>query len=145
MKKVFQVSELPDIAEAILKDLKTSNDQATVIGLYGDLGAGKTTLTQEIARQLGITQNVISPTYVIMKSYALPATKYDFKKLIHIDAYRLKDARELEVLGWQEIISDPKNLILVEWPERVEKSIPEDHHKIYLAHEEAETRSIQIK
>ncbi len=97
---------------------------ATVIALSGELGAGKTTFTQGIAVALGIHEAVTSPTFVIEKVYELE--NQPFKRLMHIDAYRLKDAHELEVLGWKEVILDPSNLVIVEWPERVADIIPKD-------------------
>jgi tRNA threonylcarbamoyl adenosine modification protein YjeE len=97
---------------------------ATILALSGDLGAGKTTFAQGIARSLGVAEQVTSPTFVIEKIYQLENQK--FSRLIHIDAYRLNDAHELEVLGWKEITADPANLIVIEWPEKVAGLIPED-------------------
>ncbi len=134
MENVFTEKELPQIAKEILSVLKARTNVATVIALSGELGAGKTTLTQQIARQLGIKENVNSPTYVIMKKYKMPLSTSGFRFLIHIDAYRLESEQELEKLGWQEIIADPENLILIEWPERVKKLIPKDAIKILLEH-----------
>jgi tRNA threonylcarbamoyladenosine biosynthesis protein TsaE len=93
---------------------------ATIVTLSGVLGAGKTTFAQGVAEALGVGEMVTSPTFVIEKKYELPReTAGGFARLIHIDAYRLADARELEALGWKEIAADPANLILLEWPERV--------------------------
>ena len=77
-----------------------------------------------MAKALGVTETVTSPTFVIEKIY--PLTGQKFQQLIHIDAYRLKEAHELEVLGWKELLADSGNLILLEWPERVAELIPED-------------------
>ena len=96
--------------------------QAIVITLSGELGAGKTTFAQGIARALGVTETVTSPTFVIEKIYTLEGQRWD--RLIHIDAYRLNSSHELEVLGWKETIAEPKNLIVLEWPERVADIIP---------------------
>jgi tRNA threonylcarbamoyl adenosine modification protein YjeE len=98
-------------------------DGATVIGLSGNLGSGKTAFVQAVAAELGITEHVTSPTYVIEKIYK---TKNDkFPRLIHIDAYRLESARELEVLNFEELVEDSDNLILIEWPENVKEILPE--------------------
>ena len=123
----------------ILKQIKT--DQATVIGLYGDLGAGKTTLTQALAKSLGVKNRVVSPTFVIMKSYRLKVKSY--KLLIHIDAYRLERPEELLNLGWAAILADPKNLILIEWPERVSSIMPL-HTKVHFCHRGENCREIII-
>lgn len=106
---------------------------ATIVGLYGDLGAGKTSFTQGVARALGIDETIVSPTFVIEKIYELPLQGRPFVHFIHIDAYRLEHSSELVSLGWQKIISDPTNLIFIEWPERVGDIMPE-HIKINLEH-----------
>ena len=95
---------------------------ATVVVLSGELGAGKTMFVQEIARTLGIVETMTSPTFVLEKVYALKNQR--FSRLIHLDAYRLKGPHELEMLGWRELLKDAGNLIILEWPERVEGAIP---------------------
>jgi len=116
-------------------------DAATVVTLSGELGAGKTTFAQGIARALGVEETVSSPTFVIEKIYQLSGQR--FEKLIHIDAYRLKNQHELDVLGWKEIITEPKNLIVLEWPERVAEAIPENAIRIRFDIE-GDTRIISI-
>ena len=115
--------------------------QGTVLALHGDLGAGKTTFVQTIARELGITETVTSPTFVIMKKYTL--LDQSFRALIHIDAYRLKDSHELEILGWDELAAEPENIICIEWPERVESVIPETAQHITFTFVDENTRSIE--
>ncbi len=73
-----------------------------------------------------------SPTFVIMKKYAVKNSKHKF--LYHLDAYRLKNEKELLHLGWKEIISNPEHLVFIEWPENVEKAMPKKHHKIKISH-----------
>ncbi len=119
-------SEKSDDMNAIAADFVASlkpGEQATVVTLSGELGAGKTTFTQCVARSLGVIETVTSPTFVLEKIYTLESVP--FKRLIHIDAYRLKEVSEIDVLGWDEIIAEPGNLILLEWPERVPGRIPE--------------------
>jgi tRNA threonylcarbamoyladenosine biosynthesis protein TsaE len=99
---------------------------ATIITLHGDLGAGKTTFTQGFACGLGIKRRLISPTFVIMRRYAIPVGKgrvarRKFKNLYHIDAYRLKNPDGLETLGLAAIFSDPMAIVLIEWPENIKK------------------------
>jgi tRNA threonylcarbamoyladenosine biosynthesis protein TsaE len=107
------------------------HDKALVVALSGPLGAGKTTLSQQIAAALGVTETVVSPTFVIMKHYALP-TGQPFATLTHIDAYRLDDPAELTVLGWADLVADPTRLILLEWPERVAPLLPPETFRITL-------------
>lgn len=99
-----------------------SSSPSNVFGFSGDLGSGKTTFTQCVAELLGVSGYVTSPTFVIEKIY--PIDFAGFKKLVHIDAYRIENAAELDVLGWEYAVSDKSNLILVEWPERVLESMP---------------------
>jgi tRNA threonylcarbamoyladenosine biosynthesis protein TsaE len=129
-------------ASDFIQNLTPKTNGATVVGLYGNLGAGKTTLTQSIARGLGVGETVTSPTFVIEKIYELAGQK--FTHLIHIDAYRIEKSEELLRLGWQEIISDSQNLILIEWPEKVSDIMPK-HIKVVLKTIEDETsREIEV-
>jgi tRNA threonylcarbamoyladenosine biosynthesis protein TsaE len=100
----------------------------TVVALTGDLGTGKTTLTKAIAEGLGVTENVTSPTFAIIKEYAsgrLP--------LYHFDAYRLGDAEEMYALGFEEYFCG-NGVTVVEWANRVEALLPEDAIVIELAY-----------
>lgn len=113
--------------QAIARELLKGGvgEVATVLGLSGDLGAGKTTFTQQLASLLGVKEDVTSPTFVIEKIYDLPEPPlYGFKKLIHIDAYRLDSGAELLSLGFKELLNTPENLIIIEWPERVADILP---------------------
>ena len=123
--------------------LKQGGTSATIVTFSGDLGAGKTTFVRAIARSFGIEESVTSPTFVIEKVYA-PA-QGPFKRLIHIDAYRLTGPHELEVLGWKELVDDAGNLILLEWPERVEGAIPSDAIRLHLAWVDENSREITIQ
>src|SRR3989344_6375005 len=129
--KVCTVSreETQALALELLKEIgnRVSDfGQATVLGLRGDLGAGKTTLAQGIARELGVIEHVTSPTFILERIYKLGLPEAKWERLVHIDAYRLDDEKELKHLGWQALLADPANLILIEWPERVEGSMPVD-------------------
>lgn len=111
-------------AARFVKTLLPSAIGARVVALSGDLGAGKTTYVQAVARALGVEDQVNSPTFVIEKIYQLSGQA--FTHLIHIDAYRLTGAHELDVLGWHEIVANPENLIYIEWPENIPGVLPVD-------------------
>lgn len=139
----FTLDEIKKIAQNLLESIdKKEVKNSTVIALSGDLGAGKTTLTQEIAKLLGVKEKIISPTFVIMKRYEVD--NKNFKNLIHIDAYRLNSSQELLNLGWKELIEDKGNLIIVEWPERVPECLEGDICKVELGHEDEKTRTIKF-
>jgi tRNA threonylcarbamoyladenosine biosynthesis protein TsaE len=148
MKKEFHKKDIEDISKEILnKIVKIKNSNATVVGLSGDLGAGKTTLTKALARELGIKKDIVSPTFVIMKIYELEKNSKHFsrfKKLIHIDAYRLNSHLELLNLGFLELVNDKDNLIIIEWPEIVEKCLDKDTCFIKLEHKDEDTRIIKM-
>ncbi len=99
------------------KALKSPRKRAFVIGLIGDLGGGKTTFLQGFAEGLGIKGRISSPTFVIMKRY---------KNFYHFDCHRIKKPKELLELGFNEIISNPQNIVALEWVDRVQKILPED-------------------
>jgi tRNA threonylcarbamoyladenosine biosynthesis protein TsaE len=117
---------------------------AAIVALSGDLGAGKTTFAQGIAGALGIAENVTSPTFVIQKIYPIPQGRFPFTHLVHIDAYRLEREAELEKIGWHERATDPHNLIVIEWPERVAALIPLRAWGVELSHEGESSRVISI-
>lgn len=105
--------------------------EAVVVGLSGHLGSGKTTFVQAVAEALGVKEFITSPTFVIMKMYPVNNAKFPrCKKLIHIDAYRLESGKELEVLDFEKLVSDPGNMILIEWPENVRTGLPENASRI---------------
>lgn len=142
MAERVDIEGLEALAKGFVAAKEPSKNNAIVVGLYGDLGSGKTTFTKFIATHLGVEETVTSPTFVIEKIYKLDNQK--FKNLIHIDAYRLESGRELESLGWKEISSNPENLILIEWPERVKEILPENITEIYFKFIDEKTREVDI-
>ncbi|MEK7149664.1 MAG: tRNA (adenosine(37)-N6)-threonylcarbamoyltransferase complex ATPase subunit type 1 TsaE [Patescibacteria group bacterium] len=130
------------LAQEIIKQKLFKN--ALVIILKGNLGAGKTTFVQGFLRGLGVRKKITSPTFVIQKNYKLRTTTYN--KAIHIDCYRIRNAKEISELGFKEIISDPKNIILIEWPERISKILPKQKIQINFKHGKKEhERTIEIE
>ncbi|MEK7107336.1 MAG: tRNA (adenosine(37)-N6)-threonylcarbamoyltransferase complex ATPase subunit type 1 TsaE [Patescibacteria group bacterium] len=132
--------QLDTLADEFAARLMPKKKKATVIALFGDLGAGKTAFAKALARAYGIEEEVTSPTFVIEKIYA--PEKGPFKLFIHIDAYRLNGAHDLDVLGWKELLQSPGSLILIEWPEKVAEAIPPDAVRISLKYVDERTRAI---
>jgi len=125
MQKVH-LKGIDEFAKDVLEKIThTPTDRAYILALQGDLGAGKTTFTQALARVLGIVDVVQSPTYVLMKSYPIHAGQ--FTTLTHIDAYRLDRSEEFRALKPETFLSDPSVLVVLEWPERVHGVLPEPH------------------
>jgi tRNA threonylcarbamoyladenosine biosynthesis protein TsaE len=98
------------------------------VTLAGELGAGKTTLVQAIARGLGVAEPVTSPTYALVHEYATPRGSVH-----HLDLYRLRDPSQLAQLGWDEMLRGG-GIVLVEWPERAEGLLPTGARALTLAH-----------
>ena len=137
------LKETEKVAKEFLAKIIVKNENgASIVGLYGDLGSGKTAFTQEAAKCLGVKETVTSPTFVIEKIYKLDHQNFDH--LIHIDAYRLGSGNELLNLGWEEIAKNPKNIIFIEWPERIAEILPNDIKKIQLTFVDENTREIRL-
>ena len=129
-----------DLARKIVKSKPQKH--ACVLALEGELGAGKTTFIQGFAKALKIKQRITSPTFVLMRHYKLETRNWEL--LFHIDAFRLKDWRDLVSLGIKDIFADPGNIILIEWAERVQPILPKKHTKIHIDHLDKTTRQISI-
>jgi len=127
---ISTLEKLRAAAEGVSNGLERNEDHATLITLKGDLGAGKTAFTKELANILGVTEHVTSPTFVLAKEYKLEEQK--FEKLIHIDAYRLEKGEDLGPIGFEGLLKNPNNLVVLEWPERVEEELPEWRKEIHI-------------
>jgi tRNA threonylcarbamoyladenosine biosynthesis protein TsaE len=120
---VASVGELTAIAGELIGIWKHKNTTTgIVVALAGDLGAGKTTFVQHVARTLGVTETVSSPTFVIMKSYETEDPI--FSSLVHIDAYRIDESSEMVTLGLPTIITSPHTLVCIEWAEKIADLLP---------------------
>jgi tRNA threonylcarbamoyladenosine biosynthesis protein TsaE len=118
--------------------------KAVVIALRGDLGAGKTTFTQGFFRGLGIRRSPISPTFVLMRRY--PYRRHGFSDIYHIDAYRLSGAAAAAAIEMDKILKEPKNIVLVEWPEKIKDILPRGAARLDFLHGKKENeRTIKIK
>ncbi|PIP69244.1 hypothetical protein COW91_00335 [Candidatus Nomurabacteria bacterium CG22_combo_CG10-13_8_21_14_all_32_8] len=152
------IKETEKIAKSFLDKIlkeKKKHKGALVVGLSGDLGAGKTAFTKFVAKYLGIRDRVFSPTYVIMKKYPIAEQvrygagslkkKLPYKFFFHMDAYRLKNEKELLNLGWEEITNNEEHLIFIEWPENVSKAMPSHSKYIYISINKDEYRDFKLK
>ena len=103
-----------------------------VLCLEGDLGTGKTHLAQGVARGWGITQQVTSPTFTLLKEYQRPS---DSLRFYHLDCYRLQDAQEAWALGLDDVLNDTEGVLVVEWPQRITAALPVERLWITLRRE----------
>lgn len=140
---VVKESGLQDVAKKVISALASlTNTKAKVLFLEGDLGAGKTTFTKELAEALGVPkEDVHSPTFILKKEYQ--AEHSFFKKLIHIDAYRFEDPKEVQVLRLHEDSKDDTSLIVIEWPSKLGGALDEDMTIAFSVIDD-ETREVMI-
>lgn len=133
-----------DFLESFRRSELRSPNFAPVFGLYGDLGSGKTAFVQGIARALGVNHQITSPTFVIQKSYELRSPFSDLRRLVHIDAYRFSEGKDMKTLRWAETLSDPGNIVFLEWPEIVESALPKNLVPIRFKFIDENTREIEL-
>jgi len=134
---MFIKSRSVDHTEQIGKQIGQTLKIGSCVAMFGDLGAGKTAMTRGIAAGMGITDTVSSPTYTIVNEYLSGEIP-----LIHIDAYRLKNADELFDLGFDEYLD--RAAVVVEWSENVLPAIPENAMKVTLERIDGDERDITV-
>ncbi len=108
---------------------------AVAVGIAGELGTGKTTLVRAIARALGVTEPVTSPTFALVHRYR--AARDPVATVYHVDAYRLRKPEEAVDLGIDDAMGESDSVVLIEWPERLGDFLPELAHRIRLAYADA--------
>ena len=124
-----------DRARALAQTLSSP----AVIALYGDLGSGKTLFTQALARALGVTAPVTSPTFTLINEYDLP----DGGTLFHVDVYRLHDAvPEAIALGLEDLFDE--GIVVIEWADRIAPILPQDRIDVHFEHAGDRRRRITI-
>jgi tRNA threonylcarbamoyladenosine biosynthesis protein TsaE len=132
-------SRSPEQTRRIGARLGTTLRVGDVICLQGDLGAGKTTFVQGVAKGWGSLDSVSSPTFIIVNEYR----RADQSRLFHMDAYRLDSAPEAEELDLDSMLAD--GALLIEWPERIDGLVPDEHLWIQLEHINEEEREMKFK
>ncbi len=131
------LDQLQSFAHDVASRIAVKKDgMAFLVTLRGELGAGKTTFVQALARELGAGVPIKSPTFTLMKKY--PIEFGEFMSFVHIDAYRLDGAAQFAALHPEEFLQDPGVIVCVEWPERVEGALPKPDIALTFAHGEKE-------
>lgn len=135
MDKNFSLGDLSSIAGEIISSVKNKT-----ILFYGEMGVGKTTLIKEICQQLGILDNISSPTFSLVNEYQTSKEE----RVFHFDFYRIEEEEEALDMGIEEYF-DTNTWCLVEWPENIENLLPLDAAQIHLSILDDEQRNIQLK
>jgi len=121
------------VAQKLIKRTETKN--ATVVCLRGNLGSGKTIFAQGFGRGLGITGRIQSPTFVLMRRYRIkPRAKKTFAFFYHLDLYRIHNSKEIKYLDLKDIFNDASAVILIEWAEKISRSLPSQAVNINFEH-----------
>jgi tRNA threonylcarbamoyladenosine biosynthesis protein TsaE len=142
MKKIITKSEKETFE--LGKNFSEKLKGGEVIGLIGELGAGKTVFTKGLGKGLKIKEVISSPTFVLMKIYK--TKNKNIKSLIHIDAYRLQSEKDLEIIGIDEYLNKKDNVIIIEWPEKIKKSLPKKTRYINFSYleDDASKRAVSL-
>jgi len=135
-KKIGQL-----LAEKILKSKPKKGAQ--VLALKGDLGGGKTTFLKGFAKGLKVRKKILSPTFLIFKKFKI--RNKDFKNFYHFDCYRIQKPKEILELDFKKIISEPQNIVAVEWAERIKKILPQNIIWIFFGFLNKKKRKVLIK
>ena len=134
MKYTYTLEELPEIAGKILSDTA----HKTLL-FYGEMGVGKTTLIKELAKKLGVTDTINSPTYAIVNEYHTEADT-----LYHFDFYRVKNEEEAMDIGVEDYL-ESGHWNFVEWPQNAQNLTPQNAVEVHLSVLENGERNIQLK
>lgn len=138
----MQEEDIEILAKKVMHIISSNETKrAKVLLLDGDLGAGKTTFTKELAATLGVEkEEVNSPTFILKKEYQTMHPY--FRKLIHIDAYRFNDPQEAKVLKLDDDLVDPTTIVAIEWPSKM-KYLKADVHLLFNVVDDT-TREVKI-
>ena len=149
MKKFITKSEKEteklgkEFGKKILKE--KPGKTAKILFLEGDLGGGKTTFLKGFARGLGIKEKILSPTFILIRKFNIKHRTSNFKHFYHIDCYRIEKPREILNLGFKKIVKDPKNILAIEWANRIHQIIPKKALQIKFKILNKNQRQIMIK
>lgn len=139
--------ETKTIAGYSLEIVMAKNRKAAiVVALEGKLGAGKTRFVQGAAKYMQTDRNVTSPTFVLMKKYNVPnmACPYQIRYFYHLDCYRVNSSEEILDIGWQSIISNPANIVFVEWAEKIKDILPKNSVLVTIKEKGKNKREISL-
>lgn len=140
--------ETRKLGEKLAEEIK----KGTVVALYGDLGSGKTTFVQGFAKGLKIKKRLISPTFIILRTYKirlktknlkLKTSVQEVKNFYHVDLYRIQNGEDIREIGLDEIIENGNDIVAIEWAEKLGDFLPKKRIDIHFKSQD-HTREITI-
>ena len=139
---MFFISQQPESTVEFGKKIASLLKPGMVVALDGDLGTGKTVISRGIARGLGVTSPVTSPTFTVAQEYQLSDNRF----LYHLDMYRIDDENSALAFGIDEFLFAPNAITIVEWPERINRLLEDDQRllSIHLRHINEIQRRLEI-
>lgn len=155
------VSQSSEQTRKIGEEFSRKISHGGVVCLYGNLGSGKTTFVQGVARGLSIKQRIVSPTFMIIREYKILKNNYcsshaqrsenfsaaaskNIIDVYHLDLYRINSLDDVKNLGMEEILADNTNIVFIEWPEKIKKILPKKRIEIYFEYLKESERKIKI-
>lgn len=126
------LSRSPRETKLLAKSIAQRLRGGEILTLAGNLGSGKTTFIKGLGEGLRLSRKITSPTFVLMSPYKIPGRAR--QTFYHFDLHRIKKARELVELGFQDILHNPKHIVAIEWPEVLEKLLPKGVLRLTFAH-----------
>ncbi len=136
MESIYNLVEIENTATAFLKNIK----EYAVVAFHGDLGAGKTTFIKAVCKELGVKENISSPTFSIINQYKNEKDK----TVSHLDLYRVKDQEEAINAGVEESIYS-SDFCFIEWPEKINSILPADTVNVFIDVVDENTRKLIVK
>jgi tRNA threonylcarbamoyladenosine biosynthesis protein TsaE len=133
LKIKYQLNDVEDVAHELIKNIKSKT-----LLFYGNMGVGKTTLIKAIAKTLGSTDEVSSPTFSIVNEYKTETTS-----IYHFDLYRIENIEEAYDFGIEDYL-DSENWKLIEWPEKIDTILFDDFDQIYLDFDQNNNRILTL-
>lgn len=134
------IQETQEFAQDFAKKLQGGD----IVALYGNLGGGKTTFVQGLAKGLGIKCKIISPTFIVIRQYRIRNNELGIKDFYHIDLYRVETEKDTEGLGILDLFNDKNAIVVIEWAEKIQNLLPEKRWEIHFEYLEEEKRKIKI-
>lgn len=142
MKNEEILTSSADETQKIAENFAFTLSAGDCVALHGDLGSGKTTFTQGLAKGLGISHPITSPTFIIMRSYLLKEKRALF---YHVDLYRTQDEADIKGIGLDSILKEKNAIVVIEWPEKMGNMLPLETKHIYFEFMNDSERKIRFE